>query len=144
MSTSGDRRITELSELTGAELASRTVELHHALADRLGLIDTDLRCFYLICRSATPLTSANLAILTGLTGGAITGVVNRLAAAGFVRRVPDPNDKRRWELHPNHDRAREVDALFAPIAEAMGNEMFAEFLYQLGYVLDRLGEDPQP
>ena len=46
--------------------------------------------------SQTPLTATNLVDLTGLTGGAITGVADRLEAAGFVERVRDPKDRRRW------------------------------------------------
>jgi DNA-binding MarR family transcriptional regulator len=39
-----------------------------------------------------------LAAITGLTSGAITGVVARLEQAGYVRREPDPRDGRKQIL----------------------------------------------
>jgi DNA-binding MarR family transcriptional regulator len=93
--------ITELSERIGRELATKTVLFHQAVATRLGLNATDLKCLDLLRQTQTPLTAANLAALTGLTGGAITGVADRLEAAGFVERVRDRADRRRWELRPS-------------------------------------------
>jgi DNA-binding MarR family transcriptional regulator len=36
-----------------------------------------------------------LADLTGLTTGAVTGIIDRLEQAGFARREKDPHDRRR-------------------------------------------------
>jgi DNA-binding MarR family transcriptional regulator len=80
-------RIAELSEGIARELATKTMMFHAALADRLGLGTTDLKCLDLLRAAQVPLTASNLAQLTGLTGGAITGVADRLEAAGFVERV---------------------------------------------------------
>ena len=41
------------------------------------------------------MTAGELAERTGLTTGAVTGVVDRLEEAGFVRREDDPGDRRR-------------------------------------------------
>ena len=41
------------------------------------------------------MTAGRLAEVTGLTTGAITGVVDRLEKAGFVRRERDENDRRK-------------------------------------------------
>jgi DNA-binding MarR family transcriptional regulator len=68
------------------------------MAARLGLSATDLKCLDLLRATNTPLTAGNLVALTGLTGGAITGVADRLENAGFVKRVRDSADRRRWEL----------------------------------------------
>jgi len=48
-----------------------------------------------ILESTGPSTAGQLADLTGLTTGAITGMLNRLEEAGLVRRARDPNDGRR-------------------------------------------------
>ena len=114
-----DDRIEELGQRIGRELATKTVLFHHAQATRLGLGATDLKCLDLLRHTETPLTASSLAQLTGLTGGAITGVADRLEAAGFVERVRDPEDRRRWELRPRPDRLREITASFAPLASAM-------------------------
>jgi len=112
-------RIEELSRRIGRNLATKTVLFHHAQAARLGLSATDLKCLDLLRQTETPLTASNLAALTGLTGGAITGVADRLESAGFVERVRDPADRRRWELRPVPERAGEVAAAFAPLSAAM-------------------------
>jgi DNA-binding MarR family transcriptional regulator len=88
-------------------------------ATRLGLNATDLKCLDLLRQTQTPLTAANLAALTGLTGGAITGVADRLEAAGFVERVRDRADRRRWELRPKPDCQHEIGALLTPLTDAM-------------------------
>lgn len=66
-----------------------------------------------------PLTAGRLAELTGLTTGAITGVVDRLEGSGFVRRERDASDRRRVIVHLVPDRARKIGKLFAPLARAM-------------------------
>ena len=40
-------------------------------------------------------TAGRLSEITGLTSGAVTRVIDRLEQAGYVRRVPDPADRRR-------------------------------------------------
>lgn len=107
--------IDELSQRIGRELATKTVLFHHAQATLLGLSATDLKCLDLLRQTNTPLTASNLARLTGLTGGAVTGVADRLESAGFVERVRDPNDRRRWELRAIPRRLGEVAAQFAPL-----------------------------
>ena len=46
------------------------------------------------------MTAGRLAELTGLTTGAITGVVDRLEKAGFVRRERDESDRRKVFIVP--------------------------------------------
>jgi DNA-binding MarR family transcriptional regulator len=143
-------RIDELSQRVGRDLATKTVLFHHAQATRLGLSATDLKCLDLLRQTDTPLTASNLAQLTGLTGGAITGVADRLEAAGFVERVRDPGDRRRWELRPIPERLREVAAQFAPLTAAMSelcvtytDEQLAaitDFLTRLEAILDEQTE----
>jgi DNA-binding MarR family transcriptional regulator len=138
--------IAALSQQTGRDLATKTVLFHAALAARLGLSATDLKCLDLLNQAHAPLTASNLAALTGLTGGAITGVADRLEAAGFVARVRDPADRRRWELRPVAARQEEVAGLFAPLGEAMTGlcagyrdgelAVITDFLTQLGRILD--------
>src|SRR6476661_1776117 len=64
------------------------------VAIRFGLSESDIETLEaLIDMGAT--TAGRLAELTGLTSGAVTRVIDRLEQAGFVRRVPDPADRRR-------------------------------------------------
>lgn len=150
-------RIAGLSDQIGRELATKTILFHHAVAIRLDLNATDLKCLDLLRHTQMPLTAGNLAELTGLTGGAITGVADRLEAAGFVERVRDPADRRRWELHPKAQRQTEIAALFTPLAQAMTElsagynddqlDLITDFLTKVSKIMDdqtsRLREGPK-
>jgi DNA-binding MarR family transcriptional regulator len=62
------------------------------------------------------MTAGELARATGLTTASITGVVDRLEAAGFVSRERDPADRRRVVITIAMDKAvGEVATLFAPM-----------------------------
>jgi len=102
----------------GRQSSTGTVLLHRAVADRLGLHPTDHKCADFLCRDG-PLTAGEMAERTGLTTGAVTGVIDRLEAAGYVRREPDPADRRRVMVHPVPHRARQIGRLFEPLAAAM-------------------------
>ncbi|GAA4552047.1 MarR family winged helix-turn-helix transcriptional regulator [Pseudonocardia xishanensis] len=67
---------------------------NHAVAQRLGLGPTDSQ-FLTLLDVHGPLTPGRLAELTGLTSGTVTGVVDRLERAGFVRRDRDATDRRK-------------------------------------------------
>ena len=66
------------------------------------------------------MTAGRLAELSGLTTGAITGVINRLEQAGFVRREQDPTDRRRVIVHavPDSAAARKAAKFFEGMANA--------------------------
>src|SRR5215472_4636471 len=56
-----------------------------AAADRIGINATDLNCLNILSFSGH-MTAGELARATGLTTASITGVIDRLEEAGFVRR----------------------------------------------------------
>jgi DNA-binding MarR family transcriptional regulator len=90
-----------------------------AAADRVGINATDLNCLNILSFSGH-MTAGELARATGLTTASITGVIDRLAEAGYVRRERDAHDRRRVVVHLNLDRAiRDV----APVFLAMIREM---------------------
>lgn len=120
--------------------STATVLFHHAVADRLGLNPTDHKCADLIMRHG-PLTAGELADVTGLTSGAITGVVDRLEKAGYVKRERDEHDRRKVMIHAQHDPEieRTFMALFASISSAM-EKLCDEYSEQdLEMVLDFMG-----
>jgi DNA-binding MarR family transcriptional regulator len=98
-----------MNELSQLRQALRLPAYEEALADHLGMNVTDLRCLELVLREPG-LTPGRLAELTGLTTGAVTGVVDRLELAGFLERRPDPADRRSVTIHPLAARAGELDA----------------------------------
>ena len=103
------------------QLSTATILFHQAVADRLGMHVTDHKCAEILLRTG-PITAGELAQLTGLTTGAITGVIDRLEKAGFVQRAKDGNDRRRVVVEPVPERIeREMAPLFASVAKTMGD-----------------------
>lgn len=66
-------------------------------------------------------TPKQLAEATGLSTGAITGIVDRLERAGYAKREPNPADRRSVIVRPrNTERlGRESLPIFASLTEAM-------------------------
>jgi len=112
--------IDPLVELIGFRLSTATILFHTAIADRLKISATDVKC-YSILRQSGPITAGQLAERTGLTTGAITGVIDRLERAELVRRVRDPGDRRSivLELVHNPEREREIAQLYEPLGRAI-------------------------
>ena len=110
----------ELAEEIAGQLVRRhstaAVLFHHAVAERLGLGPADHKCLDLL-RERGAMTGSELAAITGLTSGAITGVVARLERAGYLRRKPDPHDGRKQILYPARERLRDIQNVLGPIRE---------------------------
>lgn len=87
-------------------------------AEAAGLGPSDFYTLTLL-GAAGPLTAGQLADRIGLTTGAVTRLIDRLARAGYVRRVPDPVDRRRVhvELEPSRDTMN--DAMLAPALDRL-------------------------
>jgi DNA-binding MarR family transcriptional regulator len=77
--------------------------------------DTDLRCLNII-ENGGGLTAGDLTAQSGLTGGAITGVIDRLERAGFARRASDPTDRRRVRVEVTPQFYRVAERIWGPLA----------------------------
>jgi DNA-binding MarR family transcriptional regulator len=111
------RLAAEINSSLARRYSTATVLFHHALADRLGLGPTDHKCLDLLHERA-PMTASELAAITGLTSGAITGVVARLERSGRLRREPHPHDRRKQVLRPTPEAVREVQQVFDALPDA--------------------------
>ena len=118
---SSDNRSKLLTALGGEfrQFATVTVLFHQAIADRLGMHVTDHKCAGILLRTG-PITAGELAEQTGLTTGAVTGVIDRLEKAGFVRRAKDPGDRRRVVVEPVPER---IERQIGPLFESIGRTM---------------------
>lgn len=75
------------------EVSGHGVVLSQLIADKVGMTPSDLESMGFLEQHGA-MTAGRLAELTGLTG-AVTRMIDRLVAAGHVRRRPDPQDRRR-------------------------------------------------
>jgi DNA-binding MarR family transcriptional regulator len=72
-------------------------------SEALGLAPADLVCMCLL-QLHGPATPGWIAEVTGLSTGAVTGVVDRLERAGYVTRARDPQDRRRVIVRSDLER----------------------------------------
>jgi len=136
----GSSRRTQV--LAALDVAFRTssaqsVMLSQAAADRVGMASSDIECFDLLSLHG-PMTAGRLAELTGLTTGAITGVVDRLERAGYATRERDPHDRRRVIVRPCLERRADEAAVaaYGPVAAAMDRLLARYTDDQLELILD--------
>lgn len=110
----------------GRRLSTATIRFHRGVAAKLGLNDTDHKCLDLLMREG-PMTAGALAEHGGYTSGAVTGIVNRLIAKGFVIRIQDPQDKRKVQLRADEaETRRRMWPLLQPMISGMA-EMEADY-----------------
>ena len=88
------------------------------VADRAGISSADMDCIDFVNVEGR-MTAGRLAELTGLTTGAITGVIDRLEKAGFVRRERDESDRRKVFITPVPERMMEMGRPYELVKRAM-------------------------
>lgn len=112
--------LARLGKDLGHELSTNNVFLHELVARKLGLNATDTRSLDLITRAGdSEFTAGDLGRATGLTTGAITGILDRLESAGYVERVRDANDRRRVIVRARPEAAIRVAQLYDGLGLAM-------------------------
>ena len=92
------------------------------VAIRFGLSESDVEALELLVDTGAA-TAGRLAELMGLTTGAITRVVDRLEQAGYVRRVPDPTDRRRVIVELVPEKMAGIQAAMAGYGEKSASEL---------------------
>ena len=111
-----------------SRMSTWSVMFHQAASLRMGLNATDGKCLSVL-RETGPITAGEMAEITGLTTGAVTGVIDRLDKHGFVRRAADPHDRRRVVIEPIESaiHTEELHQIFGPLAEATMNEFINRY-----------------
>jgi len=113
-----------------------------AVAERLGLSRTDMRCVDLLERRGT-MTAGALAVASGLTTGAVTFLIDRLEARGWVRRRRDATDRRRVLVEMVESAAQQGFALHQPMVADMRALVKRYKMEELGVIFDFLVEARQ-
>ena len=111
--------LRRLGHELGREISAQTIFFHEVAARKLGLNATDTRCLDLISRAESEVTAGDLGRATGLTTGAVTGILDRLEAAGLVERVRDSNDRRRVIVRPLPEAAARMGNVYEGLGAAM-------------------------
>jgi DNA-binding MarR family transcriptional regulator len=99
------------------------------IARRLGLNVTDLTCLGFLVEAAAAdesLLAGDLAERARLTTGAVTGVLNRLEKAGYIRRAADPQDRRRVRVVVEKEAQERIVGVYGPFYERLA-ALFAAY-----------------
>ena len=123
------------------EMSTETIMFHQAVADILGLHITDHKCLDFIYRFGA-MPAGRLADLTGLTTGAVTGIIDRLEKAGYVRRISDPKDRRRTIVEPTRNKKleRKLELIFIPLRKRMHKILSSYSDSELAFLLNTTTE----
>ncbi|MEZ4860397.1 MAG: MarR family transcriptional regulator [Caldilineaceae bacterium] len=100
------------------QLSTRTVLMHAAIAELIGLSQGDHKALDLLYdaeQAGSLMTAGQLADAVGLSTGTVTSLIDRLEKANLVRRIPDLHDRRKVVLEPTHARDHEANDIFATI-----------------------------
>jgi DNA-binding MarR family transcriptional regulator len=76
------------------ELSSEITQMHRWLAESAGINSTDLMALYFVRNHDGEITPKSLSEYLGLTSGATTIMLNRLADRGYIERKAHPTDRR--------------------------------------------------
>ncbi|MEU7603800.1 MarR family transcriptional regulator [Streptomyces sp. NPDC040724] len=119
------------AEWSRAELLARIVTesqrhyadyslFNQAMADHVGLHPTDMQCVALLDMEPEPVSTGDIARLTGLTSGSATRLVDRMVKAGIVQRHADPNDRRRSLVSLSPEARERIGAAWDTPGRAFG------------------------
>lgn len=119
------------------EMSTETIMFHQAVADVLGLHITDHKSLELIHRFGA-MPAGRLAELTDLTTGSVTGIIDRLEKAGYVRRINDLKDRRKTIVEPTRNKKLEkkIEVIFMHLHERLHKLMSPYSDSELAFLLD--------
>jgi DNA-binding MarR family transcriptional regulator len=88
------------------------------VANAVGISSSDLECLDFLNIEGR-VTAGRLAELTGLTTGAITGLVDRMEKAGLVRRERDEEDRRKVYIAIVPQALGRIGSFYEPLQKAV-------------------------
>ena len=115
-----------IAELGGLVMRWQDATQRHdeAVGTRWRLNASERLCLSFLMRG--PQTASAIAAETRLTPAAVTALVDRLAERGFVRRRPDPNDRRKVMVEAGEAAMALVAEAYQPLQQA-GVAMLARY-----------------
>ena len=114
-----DLMLAEIGDL-GRRLSDVTVHFHQQVATSVGLGGADHKYLNVLFEHGE-MTAGRMAEITGLTTGAITGVLDRLEKQGLISREKDPTDRRKVVVRPNQEMTSQK---LGPVFQSLSQQIF--------------------
>jgi MarR family transcriptional regulator, organic hydroperoxide resistance regulator len=133
--------------------AAGAVLFNQRVSERVGVHPTDLQCVNLlsVLGACTP---GKLAEFTGLTTGGVTVMLDRLEQAGYIKREPNPCDRRSLLVRASAKKSEKIDAEYAGVAKQLDEyiehvpdaelEVVVRFLKQVNAIRMNSSLRPEP
>jgi len=100
------------------QYAYTSIQMHEAIGRKAGLSGTDHKYLGFLIEKGQ-MTAGELSNLTGLTTGAVTGLIDRFEKKKLVKRQFAKNDRRKVFIEPNTEN---IMAIFVPLYAAFRNK----------------------
>ncbi len=120
-----DKDLARQVIMAAREQGISSVLFRNAIGKKLGLNVTDSECLSLLSIRGIS-TPTELARFTGLTTGSTTTMLDRLEKAKFIRRKPNPKDRRSVLIEINEQWAETARPLVIGVQKAH-NELIASY-----------------
>lgn len=91
--------------------AYSSLQMHEAIARKAGFAGTDHKYLGFFLQKGD-MTAGELAELTGLTTGAVTGLIDRFEKKNLLKRIADEKDRRKTIVVPDNQK---IKALLEPL-----------------------------
>ena len=109
--------INEMRKLT-QQYAYTSIQMHEAVARKAGLSGTDHKYLGFLIEKGQ-MTAGGFSELTGLTTGAVTGLIDRFEKKKLVKRKFSKDDRRKVIIEPNTEN---IMALIVPLYKEFRNK----------------------
>lgn len=111
-----NKKVVELRKLS-QKFTYTSIQMHETIARNAGFSSTDHKYLGFFLQKGN-LTAGELADLTGLTTGAVTGLIDRFEKKKLVKRQYDNNDRRKVIIEPD---SKKIMNLFTPFYKEFQN-----------------------
>ncbi|MBS1759383.1 MAG: MarR family transcriptional regulator [Bacteroidetes bacterium] len=106
--------------------AYTSIQMHESIGRKIGLNGTDHKYLGFLIQKGQ-VTAGQLAVLTGLTTGSVTGLIDRFENKKLVNRQPDKADRRKIIIVPNIEKIRKLITPFYKDFQNNTDELFSSF-----------------
>lgn len=126
------RKLRKLSQ----QFAYTSIQMHEAIGREAGMSGTDHKYLGFLLQQGE-MTAGEFSVITGLTTGAVTSLIDRFEKKKLVKRQPDKTDRRKVIIVPDTEK---ITKLFKPLYEDFQSnteKQFATFSSEELKVLER-------